>query len=85
MTLLADITYGVPQGSILCPLLCILNVNDFSRSFDLLFSILFADNTRVFNEGHSYQEVIKILNNELLKVSDWLMAYGTDHEISKVI
>ena len=43
-------------------------------SSDLLFSILFADDTSVFIEGHSYAEVIEILNNELLKVSDWLMA-----------
>ena len=65
-----NITHGVPQGSILGPLLFILNVNDFSRSSDLLFSILFADDTSVFIEGHSYAEVIEILNNELLKVSD---------------
>ena len=69
-----NITYGVPQGSILGLLLFILNVNDFSRSSDLLFSILFADDTSVFIEGHSYAEVIEILNNELLKVSDRLMA-----------
>ena len=69
-----NITHGVPQGSILGPLLFIFNVNDFSRSSDLLFSILFADDTSVFIEGHSYAEAIEILNNELLKVSDWLMA-----------
>ena len=55
------------------PLLFILNVNDFSRSSDLLVSILFADDTSVFIEEHSYTEVIEILNNELLKDSDWLM------------
>ena len=52
----------------------ILNVNDFARSSDLLFSILFADDTCVFIEGHLYAEVIEIIKNELLKVSDWLMA-----------
>ena len=35
---------------------------------------MFADDTSVFIEGHSDAEVIEILNNELLKVSDWLMA-----------
>ena len=58
------ITHGVPQGSILGPLLFILNVNDFARSSDLLFSILFADDTSVFIERHSYAEVIEILNND---------------------
>ena len=51
-------------------LLFILNVNDYARSSDLLFSILFADDTRVFIEGHSYADVIKIINNKLLKVLD---------------
>ena len=69
-----NITHGVPQGSILGPLLFILNVNEFARSSDVLFSILFADDVSVFIEGHSYAEVIELINNELLKVSDWLMA-----------
>ena len=64
----------MPQGSIVGPLLFILNVNNSSRSSDLLFSILFADDTSVFIEGQSYTEVIKTLNIKLLKVSDGLMA-----------
>ena len=79
-----NITHGVPQGSILGPLLFILNVNDFSRSSDLLFSILFDDDTSVFFKGHSYAEVIEILNNELLKVSDWLMAIKLTINLEKV-
>ena len=73
-SIIRNITHGVPQGSILGPLLYILNVNDFAKSSDLLFSILFADDTSVFIEGHSYAVVIEIINNELLKVSDWLLA-----------
>ena len=62
------ITHGVPQGSILGPLLFILYVNDFSRASDLLFSILFADDTTVLIEGHEYQKLIETLNEELCKV-----------------
>ena len=58
------ITHGVPQGSIFGPLLCILDIHDFSRASDLLFYILFADDTSVFIEGQSYTGVIDTLNKE---------------------
>ena len=61
------ITHGVPQGSILGPLLFILYIDDFSRVSELLFSIIFADDTSVFIEGTHYEQVISILNKELKK------------------
>ena len=66
------ITHGVPQGSILAPLLFILYVNDFSRASSLLFSILFADDTGVFIEGECYTVIINILNKELNSICIWL-------------
>ena len=47
----ANITCGVPQGSILGPSLFILYVNDMCNVSSLLKSILFADDTSCFLEG----------------------------------
>ena len=68
------ISHGVPQGSILGPLLFIIYLNDFSRASDILFSILFADDTTVLIEGSSYNNITTILNKELIKIDTWLQA-----------
>ena len=49
-------------------------MNDFSRASDLLFSILFADDTTVLIEGQNYNNIIFTLNTELQKLDVWLQA-----------
>ena len=67
-------SHGVPHGSILGPLFLIVFINDFSRASDLLFSILFADDTTVLIEGQNYNNIMFTLNTELQKLDVWLQA-----------
>lgn len=74
---------GVPQGSILGPLLFLLYINDITYSSDLLKFILFADDTSVFYSSKSISDVFGTLNYELAKVSKWLIANKLSINVKK--
>ena len=63
---------GVPQGSILGPLLFICSMNDIGNISDFLYTILYADDTSVLLNGNNYTNLIELLNSELEKLSIWL-------------
>lgn len=67
-----QITCGVPQGSILGPILFLLYINDISNVSSQLFTICFADDSNVFVCDNQMHRAIEILNNELTKLVVWL-------------
>ena len=61
---------GVPQGSILGPLLFLIYINDLTN--DLKSNAkLFADDTSLFTIVKDKKESANILNNDLLLISRW--------------
>ena len=65
---------GVPQGSILGPLLFIISVNDICNVSPMLFKILYADDTCVLISGNHLNDLIDRLNTELTSLNNWFKA-----------
>ena len=69
-----NIKCGVPQGSILGPLLFLIYVNDLCYVSKALDFILFADDTNIFFSHKNLNILEKTLNEELPKLTDWCLA-----------
>ena len=69
---LKQISCGVPQGSLLGPLLFIIYINDFPNSSQILSFILFADDSNLFFSHRDPQTLLDIVNNEMKLVLNWI-------------
>ena len=74
---------GVPQGSVLGPLLFIIYTNDLAEVIKRADGLLFADDTTIYYTSDSIDELLSIINSELDIVTDWFRANKLSLNISK--
>jgi hypothetical protein len=77
------ISSGVPQGSILGPLLFIIYINDLVNVSNALYPVLFADDTNVFVQGKDLNNMHDITTAELDKITKWLNVNKLSLNVSK--
>lgn len=69
-----NVVIGVPQGSVLGPVLFLLFVNDLPNFSEIFKSILFADDANLYLEGEDPSNLVLTANIELFKLYNWCVA-----------
>ena len=82
-TSLETISCGVPQGSILGPLLYLLYVNDLKNASNILDTMMFADDTNLIFTHKDIRYLFQIVNQELENINQWFVSNKLSLNIEK--
>ena len=66
------VKHGVPQDSILGPLLFVIYINSLPDVLNSCYASLYANDTVIYGYGTSSKELSDKLNNDLLGEAEWL-------------
>ena len=80
---LSDITVGVPQGSVLGPLLFLVYINDLCEILKKCDSYLYADDTVLVTSANVYHVAHRDMQHDLDNIANWCKGNRLTINISK--
>lgn len=66
-----SVQYGVPQGTVLGPVLFTIYINDLFNIDSQSNIISFADDTAVFYQGNSWEELRRVIEGDFTNIVKW--------------